>query len=68
MKDANAYRVDFKYVLEEQASLYIVAETPELAAEGAKIMLGKSGQQYASPEITKVEEYNPVEPTNPTLN
>jgi hypothetical protein len=59
------YRVDFKYVVEETASMFVVAPDPDAAAEGAKEMLSFE-DQYTSPEITSVEEYK-REP-KPTVN
>lgn len=63
-----AFRVDFKFTVEEQASMYVVADTPEAAAEGCMQMLKQNDQQYGNPEISKVEEYQkPAEEAAPRL-
>lgn len=59
------YRVDFKYIIEEQASVYVIAAGPDEAKAGAEIMLGE-GDNYTSLEVTSVEEYK--RPTSPTVN
>ncbi len=64
-----AYRVDFKFMLEDQASIYIIARNEEEAAAGSLGMLKKNEQQYNSPEVIKVEEYKKEpEPVNETLS
>ena len=57
------FRIDFKYIVENTASMYIVAENEAAAREGAKQMLQMHEQEYTSPEITTVEEYKREEPT-----
>ena len=64
-----SYRVDFKFTIEEQASMYVIAETDEQAKTGALDILQKTGGVYATSEVTSVEEYNPMEAQNPpTMN
>ena len=51
------YTVTFEYP--SQATTYVAAETPDIAAEAARLILAKSGM----PEITviKVEEFTEEE-------
>lgn len=52
--------------------MYVIADTPEKAAEGCMFMLKQNEQTYDTPEIVKVEEYKKPEDVNettgPTLN
>lgn len=67
-----AYRVDFKFTVEDQASMYVIAKNEAEAAEGCLMMLSQNEQTYQSPEVTKVEEYKKPEAdgseTIPRLN
>lgn len=52
------YRVDFKYVVDYAASVYVIAADPDTAKAGAIEILEKS-PGITAPEITSVEEYTP---------
>lgn len=50
------YRVDFKYSVESEASMYVCAANEKDAAKGAIVILENTARSYRDPEITKVEE------------
>jgi len=62
-----SYRVDFKFTVEEQASMYVIADDPEIAKTGALEILLKTGGVYGTSEVTSVEEYNPIEAPIPSV-
>lgn len=63
------FRIDFKFSIEEQASIYVAAETPEIAQAGALEILQRTGGVYGTAEVTSVAEYDPSESqTLPTMN
>lgn len=63
-----SYRVDFKFTVEEQASMYVVTDTPENAKAGCLEMLQKSGGVYQNAEVMSVEEYTHPTMEDKTLN
>ena len=60
------YRVDFKYSLENQASVYVCAEDADKAKDGALQIL-QNETEYVDPSVTAVEEVTKKD-TNTTLN
>lgn len=69
--NVKAYRVDFKYTIEDTASMFVIADSAEAAEAGCMFMLQQNEQQYSNPEVVKVEEYKkPEEPgeEKPRLN
>lgn len=50
------YRVDFSYWTENTASIFVAAETPEIASEGARQILDQE-TDYTDAEIISAEEY-----------
>lgn len=62
------YRVDFKFTVEETASMYVIAATEKDASDGCLQMLKQNDVQYGDPEIVKVEEYKQNDEASPRLN
>ena len=58
-----AYRVDFKFKVDEVASSNVMAESPEEAAEGLKQILSVTNPEFSTVEIVAVEEYKKEKPT-----
>lgn len=60
------FRVDFKFEVTEQASIYVAAKDEAAARAGAEAML-KEYPEYTDPEVVKVEPFKRETPANPTV-
>lgn len=55
------FRVDFKYMVEDQASIFVIAETADAAKAGAMAILEQEGQ-YTGIQITNAEVHKKQKP------